>query len=95
MEQFVVHTNQSILYGSTGMSGLVTGGLVWHSILYDWLIPNHNTDQHIGIAVLVGSTCVGCREGLECGGNGRIILGGDEEALVFCTGLLGLGLVLV
>ena len=90
-----MHTNQSILYSSTGVSGLVTDGLVWHSILYDWLIPNHNTDQHIGIAVLVGSTCVGCIEGLECGSYGLIILGGAvcEEALVFCTGLLGLVLV--
>ena len=89
MEQFVVYANQSILYSSTGMfTGSVTG-----SILYNWLIPNCNTDQHIGIAMLVRSTCVSCRKGLGCGGYGRIILGGDEEVLVFCTGLLGLVLV--
>ena len=32
--------------------------------------------------------------GLECGSNGRIILG-DEEALVFCSSLRGRGLVRV
>ena len=34
---------------------------------------------------------VDCTKGLECGSNGCIVLGGDGEALVFCTGLLGLG----
>ena len=60
-----------------------------NSILYNWLISNRKTDQHIGIAVLVRSTCADCRKGLECGSYGRIILDGDEEALVFCMGLLG------
>ena len=93
MEQFVGYTNQSILYSSTGMiSGSVTGsGNVpdWHLVLYYWLIPNRNANQHIGIVVLVRSICVYCTKGLDCGSNGRIILGGGEEALVFCTGLLG------
>ena len=61
-----------------------------NSILYNWLISNRKTDQHIGIAVLVRSTCVGCRKGLECGGYGRIIFGGDKEVSVLWTGLLGL-----
>ena len=97
MEQFVVYTNQSILYSCTGVSGSVTGvGSDGHSILYNWFIPNHNTKDGISfdIGIVVRSTCVGCTKGPERGGNGRIILGGavfDEE--VFCTGLLGLVLV--
>ena len=92
MEQFVVYTNQSILYSRTGVSGSVIGvGSDGHSILYNWFIPNHNTKDGISfdIGIVVRSTCVGCRNSLECGSNGRIILGGavfDEEA--FCTGLL-------
>ena len=93
MDQFVVHTNQSILYSSSGMcSGLITGGGSGRrSILYNWLFPNRNYKQYIGIAIsLVGCLCVKSTESLECGGNGRIILGGavfGEET--FCTGLLG------
>ena len=74
-------------------SGSITGvGWVRHSILYDWLIPNRNTDHHIGIAILVESICVDCTKGLECGSNGRIILGGAtcEDTLVPFWGLLGL-----
>ena len=80
VEQFVVVcTNQSIQYGDTGVRyGSVTGGgLGRRSILYDWLIPNCNSKQYIGIVIsLVGCLCVKSTEGLECGGNGRIILGG-------------------
>ena len=86
-----------MLYSNTGFRyrSITGGGLFWHSILCDWLIPNRNTDQHIGIAVLSRSICVACTKGLECGSNGSIILGGIVcgEALVFCTGLLGLVLV--
>ena len=78
-----------MMYSNTGVLGSVTGvGL--DRQLYYWLIPNRNTDQHIGIAVLVRSTCVGCRKGLECGSYGRIIFGGDKEVSVFWAGLLGL-----
>ena len=79
-----------MLYSNTGVSGSVTRVGSYRQ-LYDWLIPNRNTDQHIGI--VVRSTCVGCRKGLECGGYGRIILGGDEGALMLCTSLLSLVLV--
>ena len=54
MEQFVVYTNQSILYSSTEMSGLVTGGGKGpdrHSILCYWLIPNRNTKDGIRIDI--------------------------------------------
>ena len=82
---------------STGVfSGSVTGvGSGRYSIQCYWLIPNRNTDHHVGIAVLVRSVCVDCTKGLKCGSNGWIILGGGacEEALVFCTGLLGFALV--
>ena len=70
-------------------SGSVTGrgrGSGRQSVLYYWLIPDRNTEQHIGIAVLA-RRCVYCIKGLECGSNGRIIFG------VICTGLLGLVLV--
>ena len=53
-----------MLYSNTGVSGSVTRVGSYRQ-LYDWLIPNRNTDQHIGI--VVRSTCVGCRKGLECG----------------------------
>ena len=94
MEQFVVYTNQSILYSCTGVSGSVTGvGSDGHSILYNWFIPNHNTKDGISfdIGIVVRSTCVGCRNSLECGSNGRIILGGAacEVALVRFVGLFG------
>ena len=61
------------------------------------MIPNRNTKDGSSIDVgwVLGS-CVKGAEGLECGGDGRIILGGavfDKEA--FCTGLLGLVLVCV
>ena len=93
MEQFVVHTNQSILYSSSGMcSGLITGGGSGRrSILYNWLIPNRNSKQYIGVAIsLVGCLCVKSTEGLECGGNGRIILGDAMFDRGACMGLLGL-----
>ena len=81
-----------MMYSNTGVSGSVTGVRSDRQlVLYDWLIPNRNTDQHIGI--VVRSTCVGCRKGLECGGYGRIILGGDEGALMLCTSPLSLVLV--
>ena len=60
-----------------------------HSVLYYWLIPNRNINHCISIVMMRGAG-VSCTKGLECGGNGRIILGGvvfGEEAL--CTGLLG------
>ena len=57
------------------------------------MFPNRNADQHIGIVVLVRGICVDCTKGLDCGSNGRIILVGGVEALVLCTGLLGLVLV--
>ena len=61
------------------------------------MIPNRNTKDGSSIDVgwVLGS-CVKGAEGFDCGGNERIILGAavfDKEA--FCTGLLGLGLVLV
>ena len=92
MEQFVVYTNQSILYGITGRSGLVTGrsrGSGRYSILYDWLVPNRNAKQYIGISLVRGSGVLRTK-GLECGGNGCIILGGAAcvDALVCFTGLL-------
>ena len=93
MEQFVVYTNQSILYGSTvrrSGSDRCGFGSVWCSVLYYWLIPNRNINHHI-IIVMMSGAGVGCTKGLECGGNRRIIiLGGvmfGKEAL--CTGLLG------
>ena len=82
------------MYDSTRIpSGSVTGGEpFWHSILCNWLIPDRNTDQHIGIAVLLRGICVDFTKGLECGSNGSIILGGAscEDALVPFWGLLGL-----
>ena len=54
MEQFVVHTNQSILYSNTGVfSGSMTGGKGpdWRLVLYYWLIPNRNAKQYIGISL--------------------------------------------
>ena len=78
-----------MLYSNTGVSGSVTGvGSGRQLVLYYWLIPNHNTDHHIGVVVLVRSICVGCTKGLECGGNGNISLGGTGEAFVCFTGLL-------
>ena len=60
-----------------------------HSILHNWLIPNRNANQYIGISLVRGSGVLRTKS-LECGSNGRIILGGDGEALVLCTGLLSL-----
>ena len=44
VRQFLIHSNQSILYCGTGFqSGLVTGiglGLDQHLVLYYWLSPN-------------------------------------------------------
>ena len=77
------------------MSGSVTGmGVVpdRHSVLYYRLIPDRNTKQYIGIS-LGGGSGVLRTKGLECGSNGRIILGGDARTLVRFTGLLGLVLV--
>ena len=82
-----------MLYRNTGVfSGSVTGvGPGRYSILCYWLIPDRNTKDGISIDIgWVGGSCVLRRKGFECGSYGRIILGGDEEALVFCTGLLGL-----
>ena len=91
-----MHTNQSIPYSSTGVSGSVTGrgeGPDWHSILYKCLIPNRNVKDGVrSDNSLVGGASVSGTKGFECGCNGRIILG-DEEAI--CTGLLGLVLVCV
>ena len=83
-----------MMYSNTGVLGLVTG-VGSDRQLYYWLIPNRNTDQQIGIAVLVRSMCVDCTKGLKCGGNRRVILGGAvcEEASLFRMGLLGLVLV--
>ena len=91
MEQFVVYTNQSILYDSTvrrSGSGLCGFGLVRYSVLYYWLIPNRNINHRISLVMMRGAG-VGCTKGLECWSNGRIILCGGEGALVFWTGLLG------
>ena len=64
-------------------------GLGRYSILCYWLIPNYHTKDGISIFIFIvmGGAGVKGTQGLECGSNGRIILG-DEEALVFCTGLL-------
>ena len=82
-----------MLYSNTGVSGSVTGvGLDRHMVLYYWLIPNRNTKDGISIDIswVCGSGVLRTK-GLECGSYGRIILdGGEEEALVFCTGLFGL-----
>ena len=79
-----------MLYSDTGVSGSIPGvGSYRHSILYYWFIPNRNAKQYIGISLVRGSGVLRTK-GLECGSNGRIILGCDEEALMFCTGLLGL-----
>ena len=90
MEQFVVHTNQSILYSNTGVSGSVTGvGSDRHLVLYEWLIPYRNTKD--GISIDISRVRGAGIKGRKSRCNGRIILGGavfDEEA--FCTGLLGL-----
>ena len=89
-----MYTNQSILYSSTGLfSGSVTGmvGSGRYSILCYWLIPNRNTKDGISIGIgWVRGAGVKGRKSLECGSYGRIILGGDGEALVLCmcTGLL-------
>ena len=77
MEQFVVYTNQSILDSSTERSGVVTvGGPDRHLILYNWLVPNHYAKQYIGISLVRGSGVLRTKS-LECGSNGRIILGGS------------------
>ena len=74
------------------MSGLVAGrgrGSVWHSVLCYWLIPDRNTKD--GISIDISWVCglgVKSRKSLECGSNGRIVLGGDAGALVRFTGLL-------
>ena len=49
IEQYVVHTKPSVLDSSTGMySGLVAGvGLVWHLLLYYWLIQDCKVNYHI------------------------------------------------
>ena len=60
-----------------------------HSILHNCFIPNRNANQYIGIGLVRGSGVLRTKS-LECGSNGRIILGGDGEALVLCTGLLSL-----
>ena len=91
MEQFVVYTNQSILYGSTvwrSGSGLCGFGLVRYSVLYYWLIPNRNINHRISL-VMMRVAGVGCTKGLKCWSNGRIILGAAYEvALVRFAGLL-------
>ena len=65
----------------------------WHSVLYYRLIPDRNTKQYIGIS-LVGGSGVLRTKGLECGSNGRIILGGggacEGMCEVTCKGALGL-----
>ena len=84
-----------MLYSNAGVSGSVTGrGNKGPSVLYNWLIPNRNAKQYIGISLVRGAGVLRTK-GLECGSNGRIILGGAvcEEALLFRTGLLGLVLV--
>ena len=60
-----------------------------HSVLYYRLIPDRNTKQYIGIS-LGGGSGVLRTKGLECGGNGRIILcsAACVDALVCFTGLL-------
>ena len=81
-----------MLYSNTvrrSGSGRCGFGSVRYSVLYYWLIPNRNINHCISIVMMRGAG-VGCTKGLECGGNGRIILDGvvfGEEAL--CTGLLG------
>ena len=86
-----MHTNQSIPYSSTGVSGSVTGrgeGPDRHSILYECLIPNRNVNDGVrSDSSLVGGASISGTKDFECRCNGRIILG-DEEA--FCTGLFGL-----
>ena len=90
MEQSIVNINHSMLYSDTGVSGSIPGvGSDRHSILYYWFIPNRNAKQYLSISLVRGSGVLRTK-GLDCGSNGRIILGGDEEALVFCAGLLGL-----
>ena len=77
MEQFVVYTNQSILYSSTGVSGSVTGmgvGSGRYSILYNWLIPYRNTKDGIRIDISILLRGAGVKGG-KCGSNGSIILG--------------------
>ena len=90
-----MHSNQSIPYGSTGLSGSVTGrgeGRDRHSILYECLIPNRNVKDGVrSDSSLVGGASVSGTKGLECGCNGLIVLGGVvcKKVSVCCTGLLG------
>ena len=81
-----------MLYRNTGVSGSVTGvGSDRHLVLYYWVIPNRNTKDGISIGIgWVRGAGVKGRKSLECESYGRIILGGDGEALVLCTGLLSL-----
>ena len=57
-----MHTNQSIPYSSTGVSGSVTGrgeGPDRHSILYECLIPNRNVKDGVrSDSSLVGGASV-------------------------------------
>ena len=80
-----------MLYSNTGVSGAVPGvGSDRQLVFYYWLIPNRNTED--GISIDVSWVCglgVKSRKSLECGSNGRIVLGGDAGALVCFTGLLG------
>ena len=95
MEQFVVHTNQSILYSNTCVFlGSMTGGKGpdRRLVLCYWLIPNRNAKQYIGISLGRGSGVLRTK-GLDGGSNGRIILGGAafNGAFVRFTGLLTCG----
>ena len=63
MEQFVVYTNQSILYGSiVRQSGSGRGGfgLVQYSVLDYWLIPNRNINHRISLGMM-GGAGVSCK----------------------------------
>ena len=85
IEQFVVHTNQSVLYSSTGVqSGSVTknccvtdiGSIRHYLILQNGLVPNCKANQHISVAaILLKEICVKGTKSLKCRCicNGRIV----------------------
>ena len=82
-----------MLYSDTGVSGSIPGvGSYRHSILYYWFIPNRNAKQYLSISLVRGSGVLRTK-GLECGSNGRIILGGGSRCIGSrsdATRLLGL-----
>ena len=76
-------------------SSVVSGSVTdvrsgWHVVLYYWVIPNRNTKDGISFHISwVGGLGVLRTKGLECGSNGRIILGAVFVDEAFCAGLLG------